>query len=1775
MDIPQNVLPTQNPAPVKSRFPALIEKSKTIFQSRKKLVIVFLLLFIGAIVAAGFLKIEQKGERVKVDVGTVTLKPTAEDSLGVEPNSEFVLSSQGSIEEKDLRASLSVEPESTFTIRKESDKEYKISFDKDLDKDKIYKFKLATQVEGEKELSWAFQIKGEFRVINTLPNDKSAYVPQNTGIEITFSHDNYGDVSGYFDINPKVEGRFERHKRTLVFVPKALEAGTIYTVTLKKGLPLTGTDKTLQNDHVFQFETQQQSSQRDLRIRFAANMSEFPKDEKPVIGVYYPSPTAAQEVDVVVFKFNDASAFISTLQQKQAVPYWAYYKKENFLVDTSNINKVLEFKAVVQELDYSKYFVFPDNLSEGYYLVELKSGEAKSQAWLQITSLAGYASVSNTKTLVWVNDVETKNPVSEATVKLIGEENISAKTSDSGVALYDTPKSFDEKKQGILEVSSQGKSLVMLMGEAYNQYGYYWGSDSQTSKRDEYWSHLYIDRPVYLPTDKIGYWGMVQKRDNPGEAIKPKLVITHSDYFNYFREPVHVYETELSLSDMGTFVGEIPLNNLRTGYYSLAVRLGEDTLVSSGFSVETYYKPAYKIEVSANKKAIFAGETVEFSGKTMFYEGTAVPSVELKYSGNLDGRLVTDSKGEFKLSYTSKYKEDSDYPAYYDSIGINLVPALAEEGDIEGGSSVRFFNTSLWIKAKANIESDTKAKLKVDVENITLDRLNNGSAKNDSDFIAGPASNKEIRGAVNEYYYEKVETGEYYDFINKTVAKKYEYKRLDRPLGNFSATTDSSGHAEYEFDISPDKYYELVLEVTDDQGRNAKSKVYAYGYRSRYQESNYYHLTSNKTAEEGYSLGEEVKLSLVKGEEILPQGENNKYLFRIAQRGIREVKVQDSPDFTFEYKGEFIPNVYVQAVRWNGRTFYVSDTSSFKFKKDDKKLAIEVLTDKISYKPSETVNVEVLVKDKDGNGKSSEVNLSLVDEAVFSIAPQSVDTLTSLYKSVASGVFQSYVSHQIPLGLVGAEGGGCFLEGTEILLTSGNSKKIENVKEGERILTRESERSKKLVSARVSKVYKHTVNEYIIVNGGELKVTPEHNLYVNGRWMVADDLKEGFYLLDRFGEWREIVSLERRDAKVEVYNLEIEGKKTFFANGFYVHNQKGRELFADRAFFGTVQTDSSGRGKTSFKLPDNLTSWRMTYQAISQDMGAGSGTKGVAVRLPFFIDVVLNSEYLESDSPTIKLRAFGEKLSSGTEVEFSVEAPTLGIVQAEKLKAKAFESADFAMPPLTSGSHKITVTGKGGGMEDKITREIKVYKTRLAKRETDFQVLTSGISLKGDQNGRTSVTFIDAGTGKYYPDLLKLSFVWGDRIDQKLARVKAGSLLNEFFSEDTRPEEFSADKYQREDGGISLFPYSDSELELSADVVALAGGEFFDANALKRYFNKIVDDPKEGRERTIIALYGLSALGEPVLVPVNNLLKEAGVTPKETIYLGLALAASGAKEDGRVILKQILEEHGESFKPMVRVNIGEDQDDIISATVLTANLAALVGSGESEGLYEYARQNSTTDILAYLGQLKYIKDTIKGIEAGEVEFSYTLAGKQKVTKTLKKAEKLTLDLSYEELQKITFDNIKGQVGVATAYLVPFSSNEIIKDENITIGRTYSVSGVSKNEFNETDLVLVTINYGFGQKALDGCYQVTDFLPSGLRIVQKPYTHGIRDDKLWYAYDIENQKISFCVGQYYSDPIRYYARVVSKGEFVSENAIIQSLKSTDSLNLTPAGQVDIN
>lgn len=1719
------------------------------------------------------------GGGINVDTVHASFEMTAdeEDSSGVESESTFTLTASENYSEDNIGDYLKVYPEIDFSVNKTGEGKYSIIPEGKLESNKIYNFTIDSTAG---EFSWAYQIKDTFKIKGSIPGDKSNYVSTSTGVEINFSHENYDfeNIEDYFSIYPSVDGYFENHRNTLVFVPEdGFEETTIYTVIIKEGLALTDSNQKLEEDYVFHFETDQSNYSYDYMLKFIDDNHQIASNSTVALDVYMPydyDQWGDYTLDVKVYKFNTADDFLSSFNENLAIPSWCFFGKKDFFYDKSNLEFVGTFEALIDEVNWTNYLYLPNTvLNKGYYLVEIGDveGEDLSQTLLQITDLSSYISATLTDTLVWVNDVDNGESVDNAKVEVL-DTDISAETNKEGIANFTTPEDwnvlYNDVSRQILKISSSDDLLFVDLNPYYDDY---LGS--------RYWQLFSTDRTKYKASDKVKFWGYLKPKTDNVSTDNLRLELNYN-FHNFIKEvPIKI--------DGNTFIGEIDLNEYSSsGWYDLQLYNGDDYISSVSFEVEDYTKPSYDLIIESDKKAVFAGEEINLSVKAEFFDGTPVPNLKLSndYSDIDQQSFVTDKNGEVKFTQVEDaYGCQYDYCYNSHNVYYELRAVLAEITDIVASTSVRVFESKVNINAVSKV-FDNKAEITIYTNDIDLSKINNDDDTSYYDYLGDIAPNQIIYGDITEYYWEKVEDGEYYDFINKKTVTQYRYDKQEKSLGDFTVTTNNHGEASYDFIIEDSKYYRVELRTEDENANNAYENITVYGSSGRSSESDYYMMKilngedfeNTNSWWDRYSkvfdIGERVEMAFANDEVPLEEGVDGRFLYLQLSNGLIDYEVSNSPSYNFDFTKNHLPNVNISGVWFDGNKYHTTYSESVDYKYELDRLNLEINFDKENYSPGDEVSLEVYVKDQDGDPVKSHVNLNLVDEAFYKIAYDNFeDPLAELYSNNSTGVLSSYDSHDNVFAADSMEKsgmGGCFTGDTQILMADGSYKAIKDIQKGDLILTKDHEFSSRLVPGKVVETFEHLVDNYLIING-DLEVTEEHVVFVNGAWNVAGELQVGDSLLGKNGENIEIYSIEEITRPVYVYNFEVEEKHTYFANDFYVHNDKGeaaRTRFEDTALFELVETNRSGYAKVEFTLPDNITSWRVMTKAIDgENLAAGYSIDSLKVSLPFFADLIMNDEYSINDDPLIKFRAYGEDLSENDKVDFQIVAESLGLEESEIIEGKAYEGSYYDLPKLELGKHDISLFAESSAMEDSLMKSTNVMSSRLKETTLDFiKTVDPNSKFNISEEGPTLIKFLDSGITYHYYDLYRLYYSSGDRLDQRLSKIIAAELLNDYFHEDLYIDD-SDIVLNYQNGGLLLLPYADDDLKLSALTLAFENDlERYNKFKLINYFEHYLNSDDINYDELTLGLLGLASLNEPVLLNLRFLKEDANLDIAEMLYIGLAFDQLGSKADAEKILDEVL---------------GDLAEDNPFETALAAILAAsLERDQEAALLWEFVEIHGIEDDLTNLYELAYIKNSLRHLSSEKVKFNLKI-NEHNETVDLEKNHCYGVMVYPGDSVSV---NVKdGQLGAYIHYEKAIDPEDFKKDNNINIDRNYYSNGVELR-LKEGDLVNVVINVSVPEELYVGhIFKITDILPSGLKLMSRTSQRNYETDD--YPYRVDGQEIYFYWNPYLKDAygnkgtkkqFKYSATVVNPGVFYADPAKIESFYDESMANITEELYINI-
>ena len=219
--------------------------------------------------------------------------------------------------------------------------------------------------------------------------------------------------------------------------------------------------------------------------------------------------------------------------------------------------------------------------------------------------------------------------------------------------------------------------------------------------------------------------------------------------------------------------------------------------------------------------------------------------------------------------------------------------------------------------------------------------------------------------------------------------------------------------------------------------------------------------------------------------------------------------------------------------------------------------------------------------------------------------------------------------------------GSCFIAGTSISLGNGDYKNIEDVSQGETVITY-NETTGLNETGIVGSITEHQVSSVIkllFVDGTSITTTPEHPFFIEGQWVKAGELQVGNNTHKLNGSKLAISEIKLIEEPHTVYNLlDVGNNHNFYANETLVHNKQGgtpqsvvRERYGNITMrycpWGVNGTGVSGAGSGSTVIAGQVNSVPVTTSL------GGSGYDAVATCKIFeFIYVGQSNTFYNSNA---------------------------------------------------------------------------------------------------------------------------------------------------------------------------------------------------------------------------------------------------------------------------------------------------------------------------------------------------------------------------------------------------------------------------------------------------------------------------------------------------------------------------------------------------------------
>jgi len=1576
------------------------------------------------------------------------------------------------------------------------------------------------------------------------------------------------EIKKHFKIEPKLDGELSKDYRELIFTPQQpLKIGSRYKLTISPGINL-GNGVMTRDSYEYIFEVVPESS---IYLVDRQNESFYTLDA-------YNRQNIITFVNLYDVKTLKIELFKSTLEN-----FLSHYHSQR--VNLPNLRLINKWDLDCEDKDSVSIKLPLDQ--DGLFLIKVTDDQEKSSSFHYLVT--PYALLSRRAENRWAQSaVDTKDgiPLSGMTLRYY---------------LLEEKKPPELLKENITDANGHVQSEIsgekvpnMIVGELKGKLAVndiarrMWGEGEEG--KTTYQIYLYTDRPLYKPGDKVNFKGIVRLDDDVRYAIPAGKEINLKVQGDWNTPPI--YENKFRCNDEGIFFGSFKLNDeLKTGDYNLYARIGDRSEGWAHILVEKYVKPEFELKLECPVDAVVQGDRIKAKISAKYFFGSPVINQPVKY------RLL-----ERDIYYWDWYGEEE-----------------LESGEIKSGEVILDKNGEAFLE----VGTPERGKPKQIIIEVSL-ADESGRPSYAQKIVTALNSDVDLRANLDEYWgrvgkprrititaqdinKKPVEGMK----ISATLYSDWSWHRKETKLKVYNLSTNSQGLAQLIFKPNESGDYRFVIAGKDRRGRVIQQQLYLWVWGRAQRPDREEAKVSLYANKKEYKTGETARIlaSLPVEKGVILATISRGKLYRSWSQSFSDFKAS----FDIQKTEGFMPNMFVQVDVFTAGGF-ISAEQKLNVPAISKKIKLEIIPDSFKNTPGSKVGITLKTKDYKNRPVSSNASLAVVDKALFALQSDQSRNLFDAFYHERGNQIQAFSSLDNPIAY-GAEKGGCFLRGTKIVMADGGVVNIEDVRVGEYVLTRTIEKTDELISAMVTKKVKHVVDEYLIINQ-QLKVTPAHIIFVEGKWKEAWKIKIGDQLLNVNSKLVEVKQIEPRREKVEVYNLTIKDLQTFFADGFYVHNQKGEEMparknFVDVAYWNpNIKTDRNGTAKVNIKMPDNLTTWVAHVKAVTKDTKVGQGETEVLVTKPLFIRPMLprfvrNGDRVELKAAVHNYTLRPQKVSVGLKTEgLKLLSPSNRqiILRPEDVKTLTW---NVSVPAKSLA--KLIFSVKSSEYNDKVVlklpikpfgEKIESWQSGMAPGELNFKKTTGAMPQFSQY---VLSLFPSAASG--FPKMLEslIGYPYGCT-EQTMSKLYPTALVYRYQKElGIKPPKDIKEMiekgltrlagYQHSDGGWGWWVDDNTNLQMTGYVVEgllnirKAKLPVFDAmfNQGLEFLEKSATDESDP-DLNAYVLFVLSEAGKAKPELARKLLDNRKLGIQGSCYIALALNAGGLKQEALAILQKIKKMGKKGYRGHYWEDDRYDHGYFLHSQGLASSavLKTFVRVSPKDEMISGIVQNlvlGEDHYITYDTAVKFSSLTEYLISSGELSPDYDYEVILNSASLIKGhvgknnlGEKVMV-LPHKKLRDANFIRIKKN-GKGNLFY-SFKQKEYMgaealkaKGGKIKISREYKkLKGEKGEKLNAGDILKVTIHIKSDESIR--YMMVEDHLPAGLEAVNmrlKNEAKDIEDQNYYYEYynwdekDMRDDRVVTFIT--YLDKgerkISYLLRAVTPGVTRAAAAEIQSM-----------------
>jgi uncharacterized protein YfaS (alpha-2-macroglobulin family) len=638
-------------------------------------------------------------------------------------------------------------------------------------------------------------------------------------------------------------------------------------------------------------------------------------------------------------------------------------------------------------------------LSAGLYLLEATDGRYKAYTLLMVTQMVLVTRTTSGAVLAYTVDRATGQPIPGARVQMgFGQTLTQTVVADAnGIAIFPVAPDKSTPPDNFWVAASKGDEFAVSAPASW-MFGM-----STAASTGKYAGYAFTDRPVYRPTHTV-HWKAILREHDGNALVLPRagtVQVTITD-----ETDKKVFDQPMPVSAAGDVTGDFDLpRDASLGYYYLRVGAANDSpgdAVSTSFHVEEYRKPEYRVQVTSAKKRVLEGATMPVTIDSRYFFGEPVANAKVKYriyqdrhywwgesqddsanadnSGDADAQDSAGDAGDEQAEKTAKLGADGtlviQVPTHVDTQGVahpdldyTVEAGVTDAANREITGRGRFLAT--YSTFRINIEPVTYAVHTGDMAKFRVTAV---------DYDDQPVSTR-VHVQLVFHHYNAGKT----DTISGAAV---------------DVTTDASGHATGELSLGSSPYSSAELQATaaavqpgtSDPVDDASLWIMGAGEIGWDNSTETVQIVADKKS---YAPGDTAHLSLV--------SESSGFYALVIAQGYtlqkRDVMHTDGKTLAFDLPiaADSQPDVTVDAIFIKNSTLYQA-TKILKVPPAQQQLQVQITPAKDVFQPQQSAVYDVLTKDFSGKPVSADLSFGMVDEAIYSLYPDSSgDMVRSLY----------------------------------------------------------------------------------------------------------------------------------------------------------------------------------------------------------------------------------------------------------------------------------------------------------------------------------------------------------------------------------------------------------------------------------------------------------------------------------------------------------------------------------------------------------------------------------------------------------------------------------------------------------------------------------------------------------------------------------------------------------------------------------------------------------